>query len=230
MKPPRQAWTAEDVATLVRLYPDVPTSEIAAQLGRPVQRVYAKAGNLGLRKSDAFLASDKSGRMLKGGRLSVGTQFQPGVPSWSKGTKGVCGVQPGCRATQFKPGQRSGVAARRWVPIGSYRINGDGYLDRKVTDLGRGPRDWIAVHRLVWMEANGPVPDGYVVCFKRGRFTTKLEEITLDAVELVSRADLMKRNTIHNYPKPIAQLVQLRGALNRKINRLERERREEQDR
>jgi hypothetical protein len=34
----------------------------------------------------------------------------------------------------------------------------------------------------------------------------------------MSRAESMRRNSYHNYPKELAQLIQLRGALNRKIN------------
>lgn len=51
--------------------------------------------------------------------------------------------------------------------------------------------------------------------------------VTPDSVELITRQELMKRNTLHRYPKPIAQLIQLRGALNRQINK--RDRRAEQD-
>jgi hypothetical protein len=80
----------------------------------------------------------------------------------------------------------------------------------------------------VWIEAHGPVPAGHAVCFKPGRRSTVLEEITLDALDLVHRRDLMQRNSVHRLPKPLAQLVQLRGALNRKINARERAR-EEQD-
>ena len=49
-----------------------------------------------------------------------------------------------------------------------------------------------------------------------------LEEITADRVECISLAENMRRNSYHNYPKPIAELIQLRGALMRKINRAER--------
>ena len=44
---------------------------------------------------------------------------------------------------------------------------------------------------------------------------------SLENLQLVTRAELMRRNTIHNYPAPIPQLVQLRGALTRKIRRAE---------
>jgi hypothetical protein len=37
-------------------------------------------------------------------------------------------------------------------------------------------------------------------------------------VELISRRELMARNTFHALPPPLAQMVQLRGVLNRQIN------------
>jgi hypothetical protein len=180
---------------------------------------------MGLRKAPEYLASDKSGRLFKGGKRGQATQFKRGQTSWNKGIRYVAGGRSA--ETRFRKGERNGVAARRWVPVGSYRVNGDGYLDRKVTDDGRGPRDWIGVHRLVWMEANGPIPAGHVVVFRPGRRTTELAQITPDALELVTRRELMARNTLHRYPKPIAQMIQLRGALNRQINR--RARSAEQD-
>lgn len=48
--------------------------------------------------------------------------------------------------------------------------------------------------------------------------TTDPAAITADRLELVTRAENMARNTLHRYPKEVAQLIQLRGALNRKIN------------
>ena len=38
-------------------------------------------------------------------------------------------------------------------------------------------------------------------------------------LELISRADLMRRNSYLHLPPEIAQIVQLRGALTAKINR-----------
>ena len=59
--------------------------------------------------------------------------------------------------------------------------------------------------------------------FKPGRKTTDPARITADGLELVTRAELMRRNSYHNnYPKEVALLIQLKGALNRKINNLTR--------
>ena len=89
-------------------------------------------------------------------------------------------------------------------------------LDRKVSDTGYPPRDWRGVHLLLWEEHHGSVPPGHAVVFKNGNKA----DIRIENLELITRRELMARNTVHNLPKPLAQLVQLRGALVRKINRL----------
>lgn len=194
------------------LYPQELTSEIARLLDRRESSVYGRAKQFGLKKDPAFFESDASGRLRKGMAFRrVTTRFKPGNVPWSKGVKGLH-LSP---ATQFKKGQRG----TKWMPIGSLRINADGYLDRKVCDTGYPPDDWKAVHRLVWIEANGPIPEGHLVAFLPGRRTTEVEKITVDALELVSRVDWMKRHTYHQYGKEIAQLVQLRGAITRQINK-----------
>lgn len=202
---------------LRRHYADSLTADLAQVLDRPITQVYSRATKLGLAKSEAFRASDKSGRMLKGGALSVPTQFQPGMTPWNKGSHYVAGGRSA--ETRFKPG----IRPHTWKPVGSYRVNADGYLEQKISDTGYPPRDWRGVHRLVWEAANGPTPEGMVVVFKPGRASTDPTLVTLDAVECITRRELMARNTVHNLPKPLAELVQLRGVINRQINRRAKE-------
>lgn len=121
--------------------------------------------------------------------------------------------------TRLKPG-RPAHQARNYVPIGGLRVTRDGTLERKVTDDPHiaPARRWVAVARLVWEAANGPIPKGHVVRFKDGMRTAEESEITVDRLECISRNENMRRNSYHNYPQPIPQLIQLRGALNRKIS------------
>jgi len=74
--------------------------------------------------------------------------------------------------------------------------------------------EWVPLQRYVWENAHGPIPKGMKVVFKDGNPLN----CDLDNLEVLSCAELMKRNSYHNYPQPIAQVIQLRGALNRKIN------------
>ena len=50
-------WTKSELDLLIKLFPDYPTAEIAAQLGRPNIAVKKKASRIGLRKSEQRLKS-----------------------------------------------------------------------------------------------------------------------------------------------------------------------------
>ncbi len=105
-----------------------------------------------------------------------------------------------------------------WKPVGTYRINADGYLDRKIKDEGRPQDRWERVHRLVWIEHRGPIPEGHIVVFKPGRRTTDLEAITVDALECITRRELAARNTIQRYPPELQSAMRLAGKLRRRIH------------
>lgn len=221
MTGPRRAWTDAEVRTLRARYPDERAADVAKALGRPVGQIYQAAARYGLSKSEAFRASDLSARIRRGKQSPAmqATRFQRGHATWNAGRKGW---QAGGRSveTQFRKGQMCGEAARNSVPIGTERISKDGYLERKITDDHPVPaRRWTGVHRIVWESAYGSIPPGHVVVFRPGRRTTDATAITADALELVSRAELMRRNSyLTRYPREVADLIRLRGALNRKIN------------
>lgn len=212
----RAPWTEAEIATLRDRYPHQPTRELAAMLGRSERSIYERAYQLGLKKSPEFLASGRAGRLdgVRGGA----TRFKPGQTPWNKGTHFVAGGRSA--DTRFKPGQ----PPRNAAPLWAYRITRDGYLQQKIgTAKGNNSKRWRGVHELVWIAAHGPLQPGQIVVFKPGMRTTDLAGITLDKVECISRVENMRRNTVHNLPKPIAQLVQLRGALMRKINNATKE-------
>lgn len=218
---PRHVWSESELRILREQYPHEATASVAAILGLDVVRVSKRASILGLKKSAEFAASAISGRIVKGEKLSSATQFVPGQKPWNKGTHNVAGGRSA--ETRFKKGEMSGAAQRNWVPVGTYRINGDRFLDRKITDDGPAYKRWEAVHRLVWKAANGPVPKGHVVAFKPGRKTTVLELITLDAVECISRAELAHRNSFWIKNPELGRLYQLKGQITRQVNRIQKE-------
>lgn len=211
--PPRRRWTDDQVDALTRLYPDTPTADIAKQFGITVERVYSKANLLGLKKSEAYLASPAACRLRKGDGVGAATRFKPGQHSWNKGMKGL---NLGGIETQFKPGHRGGKAAELYQPIGTERISKDGYVQRKINDDMPLQRRWRGVHIINWEAVNGPLPKGHALVFKDGN----KQNTAVENLELLSRAELMRRNSYHtNYPKEVAQLVQLRGAITRQINK-----------
>ncbi len=218
--PPKKFWSQDEVELLARLYPDTPTIDIAKLLSMSVDRIYSKASLLGLKKSDAYLASPAACRLRRGDSVGAATRFQKGHSTWNSGKKGI---NLGGEATQFKSG-RLPHEAHNYLPIDSVRVSRDGYLERKITDdQNIAPaRRWVGVHRLVWESINGQIPNGYVVVFRKGLRTTNEQEITIDRLELISRQDLMRRNSVHQYGPEIARLVRLRGAITQQINRKEK--------
>lgn len=208
----RHPWTSVELEFLRRNYADARTEDLAKVLNREIANVYRKANVLGLKKSAEFLASGHAGRLdgIRGGK----TRFQVGLTPWNKGKQ----FEPGGRSveTRFKPGTKP----HNTMPIGSLRFAPDGSLQRKISeDKGSNSKRWRGVHELVWVEANGPVPPGHIVVFKSGMRTTELNEITIDKVECISLAENMKRNTRHNLPKEINEVIQLRAVLTRHINK-----------
>jgi hypothetical protein len=205
----RQPWTPQDVDTLRQHYENTPTKVLAERLGRNVASLWHKARSIGLSKSIDLIrkmASEAMKNPEHGGRKA---QFQRGLTPWNKGISFDSGGRS--YETRFKPGQKP----HTWNPIGHERISDLGYLQRKMTDTGVTRRDYVAVHHLVWQEAGREIPKGFALTFKDGN----KRNFALDNLELVSRADLMRRNSYHNYGPEVAQLVQLRGAITRQINK-----------
>ena len=220
---PKHAWQAWEEEAMRRLFPESLTADLAKALGLSVYQVTNKAFAMGLRKRPETIAHLARERSKLPGHGGAATRFQKGVVPWNTGTHFVAGGRSA--ETRFKAG-RPAAEARNYLPIGSLRLTADGYLERKVTDDPAlvPARRWVAVHRLVWEQANGPVPKGMAVVFKAGQKTTKIEDLTLNRLECISRRELMQRNSVHTmYPPELARVVQLRGALTRAVNRRAKE-------
>ncbi len=82
----------------------------------------------------------------------------------------------------FKKGQKP----HNYLPVGSERVNGDGYVDIKVAD----PHTWVGKHILIWESAHGKKPRGYVIIFA-DRNTKNFE---LDNLVLVQRTEFLIMN------------------------------------
>jgi hypothetical protein len=209
---PPKLWIPADIDQLRALYPHRPTRELAVLFGRSPRAVYEKAHQVGLRKTREFFASDAAARLNGTGGLH--TRFKPGQQLWNSGLKGW---QSGGRSaeTRFKPGNKP----HTWRPIGHERITDEGYLQRKLTDTGHTRRDYVNVHWLLWIEHHGPIPPGMLIVFK----DRNPRNIVIDNLECISRSENMRRNTLHRLPKEVAQAIQLVGAINRKLNRHQKE-------
>lgn len=188
-------WTAAEDAVIRTLYATSTPNAIAKTIRRTPSAIKNRVNKLQLSKSD------NPGRFVKG------------IAPWNKGVS----YQAGGRSaeTQFKVGQRRGAASKLYKPVGSERINKDGYLERKVNDDMPAGNRWKLAHLILWESAHGPLPAGHALIFKDG----DKRHIALDNLEPIDRAELMRRNSIHNYGPEIAAIHQLQGAIQRQINK-----------
>lgn len=216
----RSRWTMAEDAVLHGAWAQTSATVLARQLGRSLSSVYQRVRKLGLEKPADWNARCARQRWAEGRHEnSRSRHFPKGHVPANKGLRRP-GYAPGRMGeTQFKKGAMSGAAQHNYVPIGTEKIDPKrNVLMRKVTDDPSifPVKRWRPVHVLVWEAVHGPVPAGHIVIFRRGLKSYVAREITVEKLELVTLAENMRRNTIHNrYPPEVADVMRLVGRLKR---------------
>lgn len=207
--PPRRQWTNEEDRIIADHYPYTSSTELCDLLGCNVHILYKRVERLGIKKSPGFMSSFISGRFQRGERRAPETQFKPGQKPWSAGKK--IGTRGRTGETQF----RKGMVPHNYLPVGTERTNIHGFILVKVRDKGAQWERWQFKHRMVWEQAHGPVPDDHVLIIKDGNKAN----CVLDNLELISRKELVLKYGIASMPKEIADLMKIKGAITRAINK-----------
>lgn len=201
----RNFWTEQEIKFLRDNYPDMKTADIAAIMNRPIGGVNGKAYDLGLKKSFKHMKALLEIEAKKLAAAGKQYQFKKGQVSHNKGQKMSKEMYEKCRRTMFKPGNKPGNIKK----VGAERIDHEGYTYVKLADA-----DWVLKHRHVWEQVNGPVLANHVVIFK----DNNMHNFDINNLQMISQADNMLRNTIHQYPQPLQELIILKNKLKKKIN------------
>lgn len=85
------------------------------------------------------------------------------------------------KATRFKPQQKP----TNLLQVGAVVKNIEGYLLRKKQMEGTQWERWEFLHRAVWEEHNGPIPEGMMVSFK----DCNRENVDIDNLMLITNAE-----------------------------------------
>lgn len=141
---------------------------------RPKEMADLLNANFGTNYKDSQIRAYYKNHGLKSG---LDGKFQKGNVPWSKGLKGIC---TGGRGTQFKPG---GIP-HNVLPVGSERVNVDGYVEIKTAD----PNVWGLKHRVVYEQNIGKIPEGFVITFLDG----DSQNIALDNLVLISMRESLR--------------------------------------
>jgi len=201
----RNFWTEQEIKFLTDNYSDMKTADIAAIMNRPIGGVNGKAYDLGLKKSFKHMKALLEIEAKKLAEAGKQYQFKKGQVSHNKGQKMSKEMYEKCRRTMFKPGNKPGNIKK----VGAERIDHEGYTYVKLADA-----DWVLKHRHIWEQVNGPVPANHVVIFK----DNNMHNFDINNLQMISQADNMLRNTIHQYPQQIQELIILKNKLKKKIN------------
>ena len=108
--------------------------------------------------------------------------FKKGHVPYNKGKKMPIEIYEKCNSTMFKKGQMP----VNYRPVGSERINVDGYIEVKIKE----PSTWKLKHIVVYEEQYGKIPKGHVVIFLNGN---KLDT-DISNLKLIKRSELLIMN------------------------------------
>ena len=108
-------------------------------------RINLKVSQIKCYKSNHGISSGLDGR------------FKKGQAPANKGKKMSQYQYELCKATMFKKGH----TPQNFKPVGSERVNIDGYVEIKVAY----PSVWKLKHRVVYEKAFGKIPAGYAIIF-----------------------------------------------------------------
>ena len=209
----RVRWTPRALEILRSMYADSYAKDIAKLLRCRVSRVHAKANQLGLTKSAAFYTRQHLTEAERLRKHGCAHRFHKGQVPPNKGLRRP-GWAPGRMAeTQFKKG---GFPVNRdpdFYVLGALRVNADGYIDMRVS-FEPGARGWRGLHTILWEDAHGPVPPAHCLIFRNGDSL----DVELGNLELITRAENMRRNSVHNLPEPLRLAILTLGHLKRRIN------------
>jgi hypothetical protein len=119
-------------------------------------------------------------------------KFHAGMIPHNKGKAGTGYCKPNSGSFGV-PGNTNAPMTTR--PIGSERIDKDGYIRVKVAD-----NKWPHKHLLIWIAANGPIPKKHMVKFIDGDKTN----IALENLELMHKKINIRLNKNHFSQEPEA--------------------------
>lgn len=144
------SYSADELAWLY-VHRTLPIQDYAREFSAAFGRQDASAGNLhALRKRKGW----------KTGRTGC---FSKGDAPHNKGkpcAPGAGGLHPNARKSHFAKGGRTGKAALLYKPVGTERLNKDGYRERKIHDGMPLQSRWRLLHLVEWEAINGPIPAG----------------------------------------------------------------------
>jgi len=190
----RTVWNDDRLEKLRLLYPTTTNKELAVIFNTTKKSICAAAFCYRLEKTEEHIIQHRKG------------QFDGTRPVWNKGMKGL--LIPGSEKGFFKKGNLPHNT--KFDGASSVRLNNEGIPYRFVRV---SLREWVHESVLVWEKTHGPIGKDMVVRHKNGNTLDN----QIDNLELITRAENMERNSIHQYPEELKQTIMTLSKLNKAL-------------
>lgn len=201
----RRFWSEHERKVMIEMFADNYTETVCKILNRSYRSVCSQATLMGLKKSDAFMKMELERQADRLRIVGVKSRYNKGREPENKGKPMSKELYEKCKPTMFKKGNEP----HNTNYDGHERISKDGYVEIRIR---KGK--YVLKHRHVWEQVNGKIPKGFIVVFKDRNH----QNIVIENLELISREENMKRNTIHRFPVELKNTIRLVNKLKQTIN------------
>lgn len=206
----------KQVAGIVRDYPSAENRVLMERYGCSLRCLYNIANKYGVRKNKEVIAEISRRNRNRPDHPANRTTFKRGHTPFNKGRKieeyTSSEAMERVKVSQFKPGNLPHNTKHDLCVTTRVDSKGNSYKWIRI-----GNAKWVAYHRWVWEQNFGAIPEGMNVQFKDRNPMNCVPE----NLYLIGRAEQMREENsfIAKYPKEVQDLIHLKGALKRQINK-----------
>ena len=208
----RKLWTEKELIILKKDYPSTLSFLIATKLNRSVRSIYSQANLMGLKKTEEFNRSESSGRMING-NFGIANRFKKNHIPFNTGKKWNDFMSEQSKSNSLKTTFKKGNKPPNTLHDGIITYRADSKTKRVYKHIRISLGKWQMLHVYNWEQINGKLPKGKILAF-----IGSTEDCSVGNLMLITRAENMKRNSIHRYPEEIKQTIKTLTKLKKIIN------------
>lgn len=198
----RTSFTAQEDEIIATNYLSIPIKQLAKNLGRSYTGIMGRINAMGL----------EIPKEIREDRKAIG-MYRKGQAPPNKGRKQVEYMSAEAIERTAKTRFRAGNKPHNSLPEGTVIIKKERKSEKwykyEVQPKGR----MELYHKMMWERVNGKIPESHCLWFLDG----DTMNVELENLELITRAENMRRNSIHNNPAEIQTSIRLISKLNKKL-------------
>lgn len=207
----KKVFTPSELEYIRKNYPDTVTKIIAKKFNCSLSAIYRNAHSMGLYKSEAFKNSPESQILRRNNEIGKRYQFKKGHVPINKGQQ----MDPSVRERVKHTFIQKGLTPHNTLHDGAITTRTNRKSKRQYKWI-RIDGKWEMLHVVEWVKANGVVPKGHIIVFKdRNSLNVDLKNL-----ECITFKENMLRNTIHNLPEELKEVIHLQTRIKKKTKKL----------